>query len=64
MIQKSFKTHQFMWYKDDCPYYFSFLSLPYTLKQLLNVLDHIADYYLDGTKDIFLFPRVSNIIFS
>ncbi|CAF3649322.1 unnamed protein product, partial [Rotaria sp. Silwood2] len=50
-----------MWYKDDYPDYYSFLSLPYGFKQLSNVSNHIVYQNLSDKKDILLFPTVEHI---
>ncbi|CAF3190959.1 unnamed protein product [Rotaria sp. Silwood2] len=61
ITQNDFNNDRLMWYKDDYPDYYSFLSLPYGFKQLSNVSNHIVYQNLSDKKDILLFPTVEHI---
>ncbi|CAF3828935.1 unnamed protein product [Rotaria sp. Silwood1] len=61
IIQNEFNNDRLIWYKDDYPDYYSFLSLPYGFKQLSNVSNNIVYQNISDTKDILLFPTVEHI---
>lgn len=64
LIEQLFSSSKFMRFNDCRPYYYSFLSLPYTFKRLSNISNNIIYSHLTDKNKEILFSNVEHIVIS